>query len=170
MKRKLLLGSVIGTAIIIFAVGGILMVKNSIFSKLFNPVYVQSEFQNQVHDYILQAVEETPEGETLELARLTPFAWDRVCLFGMGMSSEEINEALQIEWSSGEHRIWEHRQLFVFVKDDKVVHHILFLPELIWDLGKLRMPDVCLSASEAVFSVGGYDWHETRIKKLFLPR
>jgi hypothetical protein len=170
IRRNYLFRIVAGVCVCIFVMGVLLMVKNFFFPKKYlSKILYQSPYQTEVGDAILKMVEEKPEGETLEPARLTPFSWDRVCIFGELKSFSEINRALDIAWLDGTGYVQDFGQLFVFAKDREVVQHLYFSPAVIMSRNELRRRELCLSADEAVFIVGGYDWHDMRLKRLLLP-
>lgn len=168
--RKVFVRIVFIVGIIILALGGIYMGTNILFPKyLFGLIQYQTDFQREAEKTILKAIDDHPEGQIIELARLTPFEWDRVCIFGMGRSHSDINQALNIHWLDDKEVVWEDHQLFVFVKDEGVVQHLLFSHEVIMNMGILSPQEICLPASEAVFIVGGYTWFDMRLKRLLLP-
>jgi len=131
--------------------------------RLWSPIYSQTDQQSKIVDRILQVLNEQEEGCNVELADLTPFEWDRVCLFGMGASHEYVNQVIGFEWLDGKGYVQEQRQLFVFTRGKQVVEHLLFRPEIVrgnfesWRMG------VCLSPTEAVFTIDGYVEHNKRI-------
>ena len=67
------------------------------------------------------------------LADVTPFEWDRVCVFPPQASMDDVDDQLGFEWGviggdpSGD------RTLLVFVRDGEVQTHFFLEPSLIWD-------------------------------------
>jgi hypothetical protein len=169
LNRKFIHWIAAGACLFIFAAGVWLMAEQFLFpNRYIRKIYYQSPLQVEVKGIIVKEVQERPEGESLELARLTPFEWDRLCIFGMGKMQSDINQALGISWLDQQEVVGEDAQLFVFTKDKAVIQHLYFSPTIILNRNELRRQDICLSANEAVFIVGGYDWRDTRIKKLLL--
>jgi hypothetical protein len=167
--RKWLVGIVAFVGFFILVAGGLLMTNLALSpKKYFSKILYQSEFQKEVKEIIRAAVEEIPEGDTLDLPRLTPFAWDRVCIFGMARTDSNINQALGITWLDQREVVDEDSQLFVFTQNQEVVQHLNFSPALIQNRNEMRRQEICLSAAEASFLVGGRDWQGLRIKGLLL--
>lgn len=136
---------------------------------LWGPVYVQTEYQNGVRQEILQVLHKRSEGDPVGLAEMTPFEWDRVCLFGSGASHEYINQVIGFSWLDGKGYLHDQTQVLVFVKDQQVVEHILFRPEVVWGSFRSSRMGLCLSPSEAVFTIDGYDSLDGRIRIFALP-
>jgi hypothetical protein len=167
--RKWLVGIVAVVGLFILVAGGLLMANLALSPKKYlSKILYQSDFQMEVKGIILAAVEEIPEGETLDLPRLTPFAWDRVCIFGMARNDININQALGITWLDQREVVDEDSQLFVFTQNQEVVQHLNFSPTLIQNRNEMRRQEICLLAAEASFLVGGHDWQDLRLKKLLL--
>lgn len=64
-------------------------------------------------------------GATVDLARVAPFAWDRVFIFGPYTPNEEIQERLGFRWEGVDRTsiMWsEDIHLLVFVRDGEVAY------------------------------------------------
>jgi hypothetical protein len=71
------------------------------------------------------------DGDPL-LAEVTPFAWDRVCVFGPGATVQEVDAELGIDWGViGGDPSGTGRNLLVFVRDDAVVTHFFLEPRIL---------------------------------------
>lgn len=147
---------------------GVWFMNSTEFEKLFSPIYYQSSLQSEIGKSIQQAVRTGAEGELLNLADYTRFDWDKVCIFGMGASYDYINQVIGFEWLTDTGYVQEQRQLFLFVKDAKVVQHLLFRPEIVLGGTQYKL-GVCFSYSDAIFVINGYDISNTRIHFLVLP-
>jgi hypothetical protein len=55
------------------------------------------------------------------LAEFTAFSWDRVCVFGAGATSEQVDATLGIEWGRAAGDAGGFQDLLVFVAGDQVV-------------------------------------------------
>jgi hypothetical protein len=66
---------------------------------------------------------ESRAGDPL-LAEVTPFTWDRVCVFGPRTTSDEVDELLGFDWGVVGGDRFTNRLLLVFVREEEVVSHL----------------------------------------------
>jgi hypothetical protein len=70
------------------------------------------------------------QGDPL-LAEVTPFGWDRVCVFAPQATTEDVDAALGFEWGVIGGDPTGDRTLLVFVADDEVETHFFLERSLI---------------------------------------
>jgi len=108
MKRKWL---IIIAAILIVLIPAVIISKN---------LYERGKLSNQICKVIDVKCDDNDANEcVIDLNVIADFSWDKMLLYEVGMTSSEIGEILDVdfsdylEWMSG----------MVFVKDNKVVYH-----------------------------------------------
>ncbi len=133
-------------------------------------IFSQTPEQNEIKAQIMQFVEAAQTNEQIALSSFIPFEWEKVCMIGMGASSEYINTIIGVDWLNEKVYVPEQRQLFVFLRNEEVVGHLLFRPEIV---GSEKIKDarlgVCISYSDAVFSVKEYRSSGGTVRLLMLP-
>ncbi|CAG0964753.1 hypothetical protein ANRL4_00886 [Anaerolineae bacterium] len=91
----------------------------------------QTKYEADTAKQLVESLQTRSDKEQIRLGEVIPFEWDRVCIFGMGTSTETINKVLKVEWLEGTHYVGDGRQVLVFVHKGEVVQHLVFRPELI---------------------------------------
>lgn len=140
------------------------------FSPIFNPIYAQNDFQNTVRKDFLNALVELGNGSIFHAKELTPFLWDRMCVFGMGASNEYINHTIGLDWLQSDGYIHEDRQVVVFVYKDAVVQHLVFRPRIFGSAtSKSERLGICLTPEQAAFEVQVFEFSSGNYKLFMLP-
>ncbi|MFG6428460.1 hypothetical protein [Roseateles sp. LYH14W] len=84
---------------------------------------------SQSADVSSRIAAEAAKAQTIDLAALTPFAWDRALVFGPYASTDRICAALPKSFAecakSYPQGVGEGSYLLTFIRDSRVVHHEL---------------------------------------------
>ena len=107
----------------------------------------RTEEQRTLEIFFLTFLQGHDDGERVEMARFTPFAWDTVHLFGGYTQGETINQALGVEWVEPDVMVPEHQELLIFSHRGRVVEHLLTSASI------FNQIDPPLSPETAIFEV-----------------
>ena len=91
------------------------------------------------------------QGDPLELARLTPFAWDRVVVYTPGTPKAEIDRALGFEFPGEVPYSVESSEVFVFAAGDQLARFADYRGSGRFE--GLDRPVAVLTPAQAVFDV-----------------
>lgn len=112
------------------------------------------DFESPVSSMIAKKVS-NGEGTLINIAQLTSFNWDKLYIFKPYSSNDIINEAIHTQLYKNDEfpmGVPEGNTLFVFLKDDKIVHYFMH-PRSYGDFSDFQESYVSLTPGNSTFVV-----------------
>lgn len=125
------------------------LVKNALSILLF--IAITSGCKGEVESSLIRAINQKYESQpksrcSVALKEVTPFAWDKLYLFGSWTTSTAIAEATGLEYH-GEYVPDDYRRM-LFIQGDKVVHEEDYKP-FDYNTSTIDFPELIDSLSQA---------------------